>query len=636
MRFIPFPVLLVLFNLLISCEADESPNIIWITIEDTSPQFIGYEGNHTVHTPNIDKLAKEGVRFSNAFATAPVCSSSRSTLITGCRTEALGTGNHRSAYPIPDEIKGFPYYLRKRGYFTSNHSKTDYNIANVRPFIDSAWNESSNLAGWWNRGAGQSFFSVFNYISSHQSRTMTEPYSWYLKNVLEKLPERLRTMPEQIDVPPFYRDTPDMRKHLVRVHNSVNLMDWEVGQLVDSLRRNGLLEETILFFFADHGEGIPRGKTNPTGLGYKVPFFIWFPEKYRHLSPWPVGEMSDELISFEDLPPTILSLVGAPIPDYMTGRPFLGKHRETPRPYVYMSRNRIDESPDLARSISNGRFLYTRVFQSRYPVLKYQKYSEVADITKLIRKENALQLLNPVQTEMLERRPVEYLFDEWNDPWELNNLAQNPACQDILIELRTELRKSIISTRDIHFLPESVLKNLSNGETAYDFRLKADFQINKILEAAWMDDDDALKEARLEKLMRSEDSIVRYWASVSLHQEDSLTTGMAELARNALDDSFFPVRLEMAAALYDANEDLTAKDVLISGLYSKEGRTVLQALQMIQYLNTRKDVFLSAIKEIYHQWNDPSFEPNDRLDIRSCCEVVLHFESGSELFYPNN
>ena len=182
-------LVIILSLCFINVLGQKKPNILWITIEDTSPQFIGCYGNKNARTPVIDKLAQEGVRFTHAFSTGTVCSPSRSTIITGVHTFKMGTGNHRSNYPIPGFIKGFPFYMQQQGYYVSNNSKTDYNVGHVKQFTEEAWNESSNQAGWWNRQPGQAFFSVFNFEESHQSRTMTYPYPWYLNNVFNQLDE---------------------------------------------------------------------------------------------------------------------------------------------------------------------------------------------------------------------------------------------------------------------------------------------------------------------------------------------------------------------------------------------------------------------------------------------------------------
>ena len=308
-------------------QAQERPNILWLTFEDTSPQFIGCYGNKNARTPVIDHLAKEGIRFTNAFSTGTVCSPSRTCIITGVKTYKTGTGNHRSKLPIPDYIKGFPYFLKKEGYYATNNAKTDYNLVNTGDFIKEAWDESSSKAGWWNRKPGQPFFAVFNFMTSHQSVKMYDPYQMYLDKCLNKIPENERIGENEFDMPPFYRDSPEMRKQFARVYNSMKLTDSLIGEILDRLEKDHLKDSTIIFLFADHGDGIPRGKANGINLGYRVPFVIWFPEMYKHLSPTGTGGVvSDGLIDFEDLAPTMISLAGGVVPDYLSGKIFIGKN----------------------------------------------------------------------------------------------------------------------------------------------------------------------------------------------------------------------------------------------------------------------------------------------------------------------
>ncbi|MCL4484167.1 MAG: sulfatase, partial [Bacteroidetes bacterium] len=378
--------------------AQQKPNILWVTIEDTSPQFIGCYGNPDAHTPVIDLLAKEGVRFTNAFSTGTVCSPSRSCIITGVKTYKLGTGNHRSEYPVPNFIKGFPYYLQQEGYYATNNSKTDYNVANAGKFTKEAWNESSNKAGWWNRKPGQPFFAVFNFMDSHQSRTMTEPYSWYLKNVLDKLPESERIGENDFKMPPFYRDSPEMHRQFARVYNSLKLTDNEIGTLLKKLDDGHLRDSTIIFFYADHGEGEPRGKTNGINLGYRVPFVIWFPEMYKNLSPWGTsGVVTDELLDFEDLAPTLISLAGGKIPDYLTGRILMGRNRSKPTDHLVLSADRSDNGIDLVRSVTDGKYVYSRNFMPFMPQARYIRYMEIGEIKQQMRKDLADKKLNPLQ-----------------------------------------------------------------------------------------------------------------------------------------------------------------------------------------------------------------------------------------------
>ena len=298
----------------------ERPNILWLTFEDTSPQFIGCYGNKSAKTPFMDSLAKIGTKFTRAFATGSVCSPSRTALITGMKTYTLGTGHHRSNYPIPEFVKGFPYYLKNAGYYCSNNEKTDYNVENAKTFISETWNESSTKAGWWNRKTEQPFFAVFNNATAHQSRTMTESYKYYENSVLRLLPKNLQVSENEVVMPPFYRDSPEMRKYTARIYNSIALADYEMKQIFERLKRDNLLENTIIFCFADHGEGMPRVKTNGIGMGYQVPFFMVIPDKFKNNFPFKAGTTNDQLFDFCDLAPTILSIANTEIPKHFQGK----------------------------------------------------------------------------------------------------------------------------------------------------------------------------------------------------------------------------------------------------------------------------------------------------------------------------
>ena len=228
---------------------------------------------------------------------------------------------------------------------------------------------------------------------------------------------------DEFEMPTFYKDSPPMRKQVARVYNALKSADNMIGDLLDRLEEDGLKDNTIIFCYADHGEGIPRGKSNAIGLGYRVPFIVWFPEKYQHLNPWGNGVVSDELVSFEDLAPTLLSLTGCKIPEYMEGRPMLGEQRKAPSEYIYGSRNRSGESMGLSRSVSNGKYMYTRVFVPQFPVMRHHKYFDVGDICKQMREDYKEGKLNKEQSKLFEQRPLEYLYDLENDKWETHNLA---------------------------------------------------------------------------------------------------------------------------------------------------------------------------------------------------------------------
>ena len=273
-----------LFSLLMVCgvlqavEQTERPNILWITAEDMSP-VLGCYGDKFAITPNIDQLAKESVRYTKAFASAPVCSPSRSCLITGCYPTSLSTQQMRSGFAIPKSMRGFPALLRQRGYYTTNNVKTDYNTGNYAEIIKSSWNESSATAHWRQRGdKAQPFFSVFNLMTSHQSRSMVWPYARFKEEVQSTLSPGDIHDPNKVPLPPYYPDTPLVRRELARFYDCVTAMDLQVGAILKQLQEDGLAENTIVFFYSDHGSGMPRHKRALLDSGMHVPLLIRFPK----------------------------------------------------------------------------------------------------------------------------------------------------------------------------------------------------------------------------------------------------------------------------------------------------------------------------------------------------------------------
>ncbi len=636
-------------------KSDTRPNILWITMEDSCPQFFGCYGNKSARTPNMDRLAARGIRFKSAFSTAPVCAPSRSNIITGCLPEVLGSGNHRSRYPIPEQIKGFPYYLRRAGYFTSNNLKTDYNLAGEKHFVSEAWNEcfgsggwgtsyqnnqdtfdeTSREAGWWHRKPGQPFFSVFNLFNSHQSRTMTFPERWYVEKILDKLPEKDRILPEDIEMPPFYRDTPEMRRHVCRVYNSLQLTDREFGKILDRLEKDGLAEVTVIFCFADHGEGIPRAKMSAMGTGFQVPFIVYIPPKFKYLSPWPMGEANDELVSSsDDAAPTVLSLAGVTIPKYMTGRPLLGQARRVPRPYVWASRNRIDESPDLSRAVTDGRYFYCRVFMPQLPQVKYAKYMDVGDITRVIRADYNAGHLNDVQAALVKpEQPSEYLFDLQNDPWQIRNLAEDPGHKTDLERLSGALQSHLREIRDVHFLPEYELARRAKNDPPYNFRLDdKSYPFEKILETANLSGGgEAVMDDQLRALQDS-DATVRYWAAVGLDAQGGEVKPYEKEITAALNDSSPCVQIVAAGIACKVFGNDEARRRLRGWIQNDDRNASLLALQTIEYMRDKARPFAPALWKFQRQLTrDP---PAKNYDTECAAETTLHFLEGAPLYYP--
>jgi arylsulfatase A-like enzyme len=621
---------LVLLPLLIggSAIAQQKPNILWITIEDTSPQFIGCYGNKDARTPAIDQLAREGVRFTNAFSTGTVCAPSRSCIITGVKTYKSGTGNHRSYYPIPEFIKGFPNYLQKEGYYTTNNSKTDYNIAKGGEFTKEAWNESSDKAGWKERKPGQPFFAVYNFMESHQSRTMTETYEWYLANVVKQLPETDRIGDSAFAMPPFYNDSPEMRKQFARVYNSIKLTDNKIGELLTRLEKDHLKDSTIIFFFADHGEGEPRGKTNGINLGYRVPFVIWFPEMYKHYSPWGTsGTVSDELIDFDDLAPTLISLAGGKIPDHLTGRILMGENRSVPTDHLTLSADRSDNGIDLVRSVTNGKYIYSRNFMPYMPQVRYIRYMEIGEIKQEMRRDLANNKLNPLQKSLFEERPAEFLYDIENDNWETQNLATNPAYQTVLEKMRAQLDAEILQSRDVLFLPEYEIGLISQTTTPYQFRLDdISYPIAEVYKAASLSGfrgiDIAAKQVQI---LNDRNKIVRYWAIMGLqsHNSSDLKSFQKEIIQ-AMSDSYPPVAVTAAAIAYKNFNIDSAEDMLKTFCASNNMNLALMAINNLVYVEN-KQPFIETIQAV-HKMGGRSY------DVKAACMDFL----GSLNLVPNN
>ncbi|ANH83578.1 sulfatase [Niabella ginsenosidivorans] len=577
----------------------QKPNVLWVTIEDTSPEFIGCYGNKAAHTPNIDQLAKEGVRFTNAFSTGTVCSPSRTAIITGVKTYCTGTGHHRSAFPVPEFMKGFPYYLQQAGYYTTNSAKTDYNVSNESAYTKEAWNESNVKTGWWNRKPGQPFFAVFNFNASHQSNTMTNPYDRYEKAILSHLDKDEIVADNAFEMPPFYHDTPEMRKEMARVYNSLSLTDKRIGELLARLKADGLMDSTIIVFYGDHGEGIPRGKTNGIRFGFRVPFVIWFPKMYQHLSPWGTGVVSSELIDFTDLAPTMLSLAGGQIPGYMTGRAFMGHQRQAPPKYLNLSSDRSDNGPDLVRAVTDGHYFYARNFMPFVPELRYIRYMEIGRIKQLIRSDYEKGNLNPLQKSLLEPRPAEFLFDLKNDPWETNNLSGSEKSRGRLMQMRASMEKELLKSKDVLLLPEGELDTLSKFTTPYEYRLNGKlYDLQQIYRAASLSGFRSKKVLTQQlALLNSTNKIVRYWAVTGLRAQkpQELRPYTGKLSP-LLADAYPPVAITAAAILYELDQDPGAKDCLIRYMMGGNQYWALMSVNFLLYSNY-KEPFIEAVQQ---------------------------------------
>jgi N-sulfoglucosamine sulfohydrolase len=445
------------------------PNILWITCEDMSPHLGSY-GDLQVKTPNLDKLALDGIRYTKAFATAGVCAPSRSAIITGMYQQSIGTQHMRTgklsankdAYPpnyigysavVPSNVKCFPEYLRANGYYCTNNVKEDYQFE-APPTV---WDESSNKAHWRNRrDSAQRFFAVFNLMATHESQ------------VWSRAGEPLLVDPKNVEVPPYYPDVPEVRNDIARHLSNVMVMDQQAGAILKQLEEDGLSDNTIVFFFSDHGDGLPFVKREIYDRGTRVPLIIKFGKKYESLNPFGAKRnvVDHQLINLVDLAPTVLSLTGSPIPDHLQGQAFLGPENGLPRSYVYAARDRMDSEYDRVRSIRNNQFLYLRNYMTEKPYYQNISYRLQQPMMKVILQMRDQGKLNEKQMLWFRQtKPAEELYDCVADPFQFNNLASHPAYTKTLTALRKAYDEWIIRVGDLSEMTEQeMLDKWWNGK----------------------------------------------------------------------------------------------------------------------------------------------------------------------------
>ncbi len=433
---------------LFGCSKPNSkPNILCITCEDISP-YLRCFGDDIAYTPNLDQLATEGVKFTNVYSCAGVCAPCRAALITGMYSSGIGANNMRTnrknlpdgippyeAVP-PPEVKCFTEYLRAAGYYCTNNVKTDYQFKNPV----TAWDECSNCAHWRNRPKGKPFFSIFNLMTTHESQ------------VWDRANDPVTIFPEQVKLPPYFPDTPAIRKDVARVYNNVTVMDREVGELLAELKEGGLYNDTIVIFYSDHGGPLPRGKRELYDSGLKVPMIIRLPGGQKR------GTVVEDLISFVDIPATILSLAGVRVPDYMQGQVFLGDQKAAPRDYIYAARDRMDGHYDIRRAVRDYRFKYIRNYRPEvgaYQDIQFRK--NLGSMRDLLRLRDEGKLNEQQMYWFRTEKAPEELYDTENDPYELHNLADDPAYQSELLRLRQVHEKWMADINDKGLMSEKEL-----------------------------------------------------------------------------------------------------------------------------------------------------------------------------------
>ena len=575
--------------------AQDRPNILWITAEDMSAT-LGCYGDKYAFTPAIDHLAKQGVRYTNAFATNPVCSPCRSCLITGVYATSMGTQRLRSEFPLPTGVRGFPGLLRKAGYYTTNNVKTDYNTSDEKRLIEESWNENSPQAHWRGRSdPNQPFFAVFNDMTTHQSRTMVWPHAEFEEKIQSGLPEDRIHDPEKAPVPPYY---PVVRRTLARFYDCVSAMDINTEKILAQLEEDGLADNTIVFFFSDHGSGLPRHKRLLYDSGMHVPLLVRLPKNYQHIAPVAPGETTDRLVSFVDFPATVLSLTGTRIPEYMQGRPFLGAQATIvePRKAVFGARDRVDEAYDLARSVRTSEFLYIRNFMPHLSYNQPSVYSDQGAIRDDITRLAAAGKLNPNQmTYAWPVRAREELYAVEDDPDQLVNLAASKRHGQVLTEMRAQMKEWILKTKDRGFFPETESASF------------ADTEIPVALEAAWKEPENPTM------------TTARYWKVIHLKRKAALSEDDQRFLETALEDPSPSVRIEAAGLMKNLY-------VLRAELRGDNPATVLRAMRQIQLLGDIAKKLEPDVREVYGQWQKRD-DTSLALFIRFSAEAFLGMEN---------
>jgi arylsulfatase A-like enzyme len=566
------------------------PNILWITSEDNGPHLGAY-GDTFATTPNLDRLAAKGRIYRHVWSNAPVCAPARTAIITGMYPQSAGAEHMRSTVDLPEGARMFPQYLREAGYYCTNNSKEDYNLE--KP--GKVWDESSNSAHWRNRAPSQPFFAVFNFTVTHESQIRRRPHTPVHD-------------PEKVPVPPYHPDTPEVRLDWAQYYDKMNEMDAQAGEVLRQLKEDGLADDTIVFYYGDHGPGMPRNKRWPFNCGLSVPLIVHMPEKFRHLADpgYQPGSESDRLVGFVDLAPTVLSLAGITPPETMHGSAFLGNFRRPDPDYIHGFRGRMDERYDMVRSVRDRRYVYVRNYMPHKIYGQYLDYMFQTPTTRVWKQLYDEGRLTPPQTFFWEEKPIEELYDLEKDPHEVRNLAHSPDHGPVLGRLRREQQRFALEIRDLGFLPEDEIHSRSAQSTPLELsRDKDRYPLERILPAA---ERAARRETEdvsaMIRLLSDSDSAVRYWAAMGLVIRGGQAVRSArEALRKSLSDPAPSVRIHAAQALaeHGEKEDLPAAlNVLIELAHlEKQGLYVaVQALNAIDSLGAKAKSIRPALEAL--------------------------------------
>lgn len=507
----------------------DRPNILWVSVEDINP-LLGCYGDSYATTPHLDAFARQGIRYANAHSMAPVCSASRAAIITGMAPSSLGTHHHRSAATAPDFVRLMPAYLRDAGYFTSNCIKTDYNLADTfRPhhgaaITRDAWAEWHDDAHWRQRREGQPFFSVFNYGESHSFVTR-EPDDVVVAERLNLLQPGDFHDPAAVPLPPYHPDYPEIRRVWSRYYDAVTQIDYHVGRHLRELEEDGVEDNTIVVFWADHGTDMLRAKHWLWEQGDHVPLIVRYPARWQHLAPESPGTTVEEPVTTLDLAASTLAMAGVPIPSHMQSQPVLCRPQAaTPatatstahREHVVSGRDRLDTRLELVRAVRGRHLRYQRNFFPHLPYFRYENSLYWSEYIRIWDRMARSGKLRGAQRQIAaKRKPFEELYDGATDPYFVTDLAGEERHQQSLTEMRGQLYEWMIEHRDLGLIDEPELHERAAGGPLWEVGQQLD-NYERILETADLSRHGGSQHAAMLERAGDDDSAIRYWAVTGL------------------------------------------------------------------------------------------------------------------------
>ena len=508
---------------------EQKPNVLWITSEDNSIEWVGCYGAKNAKTPHIDQLAKEGFRYLYCFDNGAVCAPTRSSWITGMHAISNGTQPMRSGFEIPPFIRFYNEQLQKAGYFTSNCSKTDYNLRGRNP--KDFWNYSGgDYAGTWKkRKDGQPFFTVFNIGHSHESRAFG-PLSKESKN------------PAKMILAPYHPDIPEMRETYAKYGGAVENMDRTVGEAIQRLKDDGLYGDTIIVYNSDHGGVIARSKRFLYSSGIHCPLIVRIPEKWKHLYPKgkKPGSTVDRIVSFIDMPKTWLSITGAKITENFQGRIFLGPKTEPAARYHFSWRERADERFDCVRVMRDEQFAYHKNYAPFAPNGQYLAYMHKMKATGAWERHHQAGKTDAVTGRFFEPRPSEEFYDNFKDFHNVDNQIDDPLHQTKIKELKKELRRQQLKYFDSGLMPEEMRERIVKEKNTTVYAFVRNPELYPLAE--YLDYADLALAREKENLktltqgLKDKDPVLRYWSVVGLLLLEKDAKPAISALKNALDD----------------------------------------------------------------------------------------------------